>query len=52
MKEIITSTNRKRAMDLVRFVFLLVIDHENVIRSRILGVFGRKNRRYCEHMDN
>ena len=39
-------------MDLVLFVFLLVIDHENVIQSRILGVFGRKNQRYCEHMDN
>ena len=39
-------------MGLILFVFLLVIDHENVIWSRILGVFGRKNRRYCEHMDN
>ena len=34
--EIITSmTNRERAMDLVLVVFLLVIDHENVI-----GMFG------------
>ena len=32
MTEIITSTtNRERTMDLVLVVFLLVIDHENVI---------------------
>ena len=37
-------------MDLVLVVFLLVIDHENVIG--ILGVFGTKNQRYCECMDN
>ena len=49
--EIITSmTNRERAMDLVPAFCLLVIDHENVIG--IFGVFGRKNRRYCECMDN
>ena len=34
-----TMTNRVCAMDLVHVVFLLVIDHENVI-----GLFGRKNR--------
>ena len=51
MTEIITSmTNRERAMDLILVVFLLVIDHENVIG--IFGVFGRKNRRYCECVDN
>ena len=51
MTEIITSmTNREHAMDLVLVVFLLVIDHENVIG--IFVVFGRKNQRYCECMDN
>ena len=30
-----STTNRERAMDLVLVVFLLVIDHENVI-----GMFG------------
>ena len=51
MTEIITSTtNKEHTMDLILVVFLLVIDHENVIG--IFGVFGRKNRRYCECMDN
>ena len=48
--EIITSmTNRERAMDLILVLFLLVIDHENVIGCL---VFARKNQRYCEFMEN
>ena len=49
-----STTNRERAMNVVLVVFLLVIfDHANVIGIFVVFLlFGRKNRRYCEHMDN
>ena len=42
-----TMTNRVCGVDLVLVVFVLVIDHENVI-----GIFGRKNRSLCEFVEN
>ena len=55
MTEIISlTTNRERAMNVVLLVSLLVIfDHGNVIGMFVVfSLFGRKNRRYCERMDN
>ena len=53
--EVISSTtNRERATNVVLVVFLLVIfDHANVKGIFVVFLlFGRKNQRYCEHMDN
>ena len=55
MTEVISSTtNREHAMNVVLVVFFLVIfDHANVIGIFVVFLlFGRKNRSYCEHMDN
>ena len=52
MTEVISSmTNRERATNVVLVVFLFY--HANVKGILVVFLlFGRKNRRYSEHMDN